>query len=121
MDILRTWTASAAVYLLLNFVLGLVLPTGMDEVVLVCPLIAAMTAAVVHLYSIDCGPVRRTVAVLGAPLIFAVYYNFVILQWTNRAWTVSALGVLFQLVAAVLGAAVVFAAQRFYFRVEKTQ
>lgn len=111
---MRAWVFAAAAFLLLDLVLGWLVPFGtMGPLYFVCPFLAGLVACAVHVWKGEGGWVRHAIAVWGVPVLLAVYYALF------TPWNLSsglgmdiATGALF-VVAATAGAAAVHATQRF--------
>lgn len=114
MDILRAWVFGAAAFLLFDFLLGWTLPFGTFlPLYYVCPFLAGLVAAAVHLWKGEGGWVRHAIAVLGVPVLLAIYYAL-FTPWNLSSGLVQDVvtAVLFVL-AALAGAAIVHTTQRF--------
>ncbi len=117
MDIIRAWVVGAAVFIAIDFVLGLILPFGsLMFLNLLSPLLAGVAAAAVHLWSGEGGWIRHAVAVLGVPALLSVYYAL-FTPWNLSTGVLMdiATGAVFVL-AAALGALFVHLVQRFVLR-----
>lgn len=114
MDILRSWTFGAAAFIALDFILRLILPFGsLMALNLLCPLLAGVVAAAVHLWTGKGGWVRHAIAVLGAPVFLSLYYAL-FTPWNLSTGILMdiATGAVFVLAAAI-GAVIVHLVERF--------
>lgn len=119
MDIIRAWVVGAVVFVVVDFILGLVVPFGsLMFLNFLCPLLAGVAAAAVHLWSGEGGWVRHAIAVLGAPILLSVYYAL-FTPWNLSKGILMDIttGALFALAAAI-GALIVHTVERFVLRPE---
>lgn len=116
MALVRSWLASMSAFLLLNFILSLVLPRDLEFVYIVCPLVAGIIASMTHLYSTKQFKLNMQVsAVLGGVFLMATYYNFIVLFNLHRPFLLALWGVGMNMIAALIGVAVVFGAWKLIF------
>lgn len=113
MDILRAWVFGAAAFLLFDLLLGWLLPFGsLTQLYFICPFLAGLVAATVHLWKGEGGWVRHTIAVCGVPVLLAVYYALFTPWNLSSGPVMDIVTTLLFVVAAVAGAAIVHTTQR---------
>lgn len=114
-DLIRAWTAGAAVYLLLNLALTFVLPYRLYDVFLLCPFAAAVVSSAVHLWKGKGGWGRHLLAAFVVPVAMEAYFVGVHDIPDGHSVGEIALGTVSTLVVAALGLGVVHAAERWVF------
>lgn len=114
MDIVRAWVLGAAGFLALDMLLGQLLPFGtLTPLYFICPFLAGLIAASVHLWKGEGGWVRHAIAVCGAPILLSVYYALFTPWNLSSGPVMDIMTTLLFVVAAVAGAAIVHTTHRF--------
>ncbi|MGO1440095.1 MAG: hypothetical protein ACTHVY_08380 [Brevibacterium yomogidense] len=114
MDVLRAWVFGAVAFLALDLLLGWLVPYGTGgPVYFLCPFLAGLVASAVHLWKGEGGWGRHAIAVLGVPVLLALYYAL-FTPWNTSSGIAMdlAAGMVF-VITASLGAACVHLTQRF--------
>lgn len=114
MDIVRAWVVAAAVFLLFDVLLGWLVPFGtLTQLHFLCPFLAGLVAATVHLWRGEGGWVRHAIAVFGVPVLLSVYYALFTPWNLSSGLGMDVVTTLLFVVTAAAGAAIVHVAQRF--------